>query len=40
MIIQLKKFEAGFEIEEMETEDENLDISADDVPLFKERDRH
>ena len=32
--------EAGFEIEEMETEDENLDISADDVPLFKERDRH
>ena len=36
----VEEVEAGFEIEEMETEDENLDISADDVPLFKERDRH
>lgn len=36
----VEEVEAGFEIEEMETEDEDLDISADDVPLFKERDRH
>lgn len=36
----VEEVEAGFEIEEMETEDENLDISADDVPMFKERDRH
>ena len=36
----VEEVEAGFEIEEMETEGENLDISADDVPLFKERDRH
>lgn len=36
----VEEVEAGFEIEEMETEDENLDISADDVPLFKERDRY
>ena len=36
----VEEVEGGFEIEEMETEDENLDISADDVPLFKERDRH
>ena len=36
----VEEVEAGFEIEEMETEDENLDIRADDVPLFKERDRH
>lgn len=28
----VEEVEAGFEIEEMETEDENLDISADDVP--------
>ena len=36
----VEEVEAGFEIEEMETEDEDLDISADDVPMFKERDRH
>ena len=36
----VEEVEAGFEIEEMETEDENLDIRAVDVPLFKERDRH
>ena len=36
----VEEVEAGFEIEEMEAEDEDLDISADDVPMFKERDRH
>lgn len=35
----VEEVEAGFEIEEPETVDETESINADDVPLFKQRDR-
>ena len=35
-----QEVEAGFEIEEPEDTEEAEDINADDVPLFKQRDRH
>jgi hypothetical protein len=36
----VEEVEAGFEIEEPEDTEEAEDINADDVPLFKQRDRH
>ncbi len=36
----VEEVEAGFEIEEPEDTEEKEEINADDVPLFKERDRH